>query len=327
MNQPATGLRADAGLLHQKGPLGNRWWVYQRERFPLAAHGPLIAAFSLAAVGYSALTRESAGLPGWRQTLVAFATSLLFFLQLRLADEFKDFEEDSRHRPYRPVPRGLVKLRELSFVWIACIVLQAALAVFLTARLLPFLVATWAYLLLMTKEFFVQAWLKRHVGVYMLTHMVITPLIFLYASACDWMLAGYARPPRSLIWILAVNYFNGMVVEIGRKIRAPGDEEHGVETYSRIWGRRNAISAWIAAILTTNVFAYFAAGAIQHARLVSTLLSPILLLSVAAGIWFLSDRKPGRGKAVETVSGIWALMVYLSLGVIPVLLRWYGHQT
>jgi hypothetical protein len=323
MSQPATSLQADASLLRRKGPFGNRWWIYQRERFPLAAHGPLIAVFSLAAVGYSALTRDSAALPGWRQTLVAFATSLLFFLQLRLADEFKDFDEDSRYRPYRPVPRGLVKLRELAFVWVGCVVVQAILAVLLTARLLPLLVATWAYLLLMTREFFVQAWLKRHVGVYMLTHMVITPLIFLYASACDWILAGYDRPPRSFIWILALNYFNGMVVEIGRKIRAPGDEEHGVETYSRIWGQRYAIAAWIAAIVTTNVFAYFAAGAIQHARLVSALLSPILVVSVAVGIWFLSDHRSGRGKAVETVSGIWALMIYISLGVIPVLLRWY----
>ena len=34
-----------------------RWWVYQRERFPLVAHAPLIAAFSSAAVCLSALLR------------------------------------------------------------------------------------------------------------------------------------------------------------------------------------------------------------------------------------------------------------------------------
>jgi len=70
----------------------NRWWVYQRERFPVLAHGPVILAFSLSAVGYSALLRGAATLSGWRPCLLAFASSLLSFLQLRIADEFKDFE-------------------------------------------------------------------------------------------------------------------------------------------------------------------------------------------------------------------------------------------
>jgi len=58
----------------------------------------------------------------------AFATVLLFFLQLRIADEFKDYEEDRRCRPHRPVPRGLVSLGELKAVAGAAAVVQAALA-------------------------------------------------------------------------------------------------------------------------------------------------------------------------------------------------------
>ena len=27
-------------------PAINRWWIYQKERFPIFGHGPLIAAFS-----------------------------------------------------------------------------------------------------------------------------------------------------------------------------------------------------------------------------------------------------------------------------------------
>ena len=57
---------------------------------------------------------------------MAFATAFLFFLQLRIADEFKDFEEDSRYRPYRPVPRGLVRLRELGWLGAAAACLQLA---------------------------------------------------------------------------------------------------------------------------------------------------------------------------------------------------------
>lgn len=88
-----------------------RWWVYQRERFPVFAHGALIAAFSASAVCYSALVR-GADRVALGSLAVAFGTAFLFFLQLRIADEFKDFAEDARFRPYRPVPRGLVTLRE-----------------------------------------------------------------------------------------------------------------------------------------------------------------------------------------------------------------------
>src|SRR5829696_4543202 len=88
-----------------------RWWAYQRERFPVFAHGLLIAAFS-----YSALLRGRAAVEP-AGALAAFVTAFLFFLQLRIADEFKDFEEDARYRPYRAVPRGLVSLRELGVVF------------------------------------------------------------------------------------------------------------------------------------------------------------------------------------------------------------------
>ena len=54
---------------------------------------------------------------------------LLFFLQLRIADEFKDYEDDARYRPYRPVPRGLVSLRELAWVGVGAAAIQLALAI------------------------------------------------------------------------------------------------------------------------------------------------------------------------------------------------------
>src|SRR4051812_43039910 len=93
-----------------------RWWTYQRERFPIFGHDLLIAAFSSSAVSYSALLRGQT--PRIASIIVAFATCFLFFLQLRIADEFKDLDEDSRYRPYRPVPRGLIRLPELGVVFI-----------------------------------------------------------------------------------------------------------------------------------------------------------------------------------------------------------------
>jgi 4-hydroxybenzoate polyprenyltransferase len=305
----------------EKRTVPNRWWVYQRERFPVAAHGPLIAAFSLSAVSYSALLRGMHHLPGWKPCLVAFASSFLFFFQLRLADEYKDYEEDARYRPYRAVPRGLVTLAELGWVWAGCIGIQLVLALWLAPKLILLLLLTWTYLGFMSKEFFARRWLKARPTTYMVTHMAIMPLVDFYTTACDWIPAGYARPPRGVLWFLLVSLFNGMVIEIGRKIRSPQDEEVGVETYSFLWGRRGAVCAWLGAVACTAVLAYAAAREIGFARPILILLVVLFLAAACTAMLFLRNPVAKRGRWLETMAGVWSLLLYLSLGFVPVILQ------
>jgi 4-hydroxybenzoate polyprenyltransferase len=302
--------------------MANRWWIYQRERFPVFAHGLLIAAFSLSAVSYSTLVRGATRPPHWQSCLAAFLSAFLFFLQLRIADEFKDFEEDSTYRPYRPVPRGLVTLRQLGRMWIGCIAIQFAIALWLSPRLIVLLVATWIYLGLMSKEFLARRWLKARPITYMVSHMAIMPLVDLYTTACDWVPAGFYRPPRGMLFFLLVSFFNGMVIEIGRKIRSPQDEETGVETYSFLWGRGKAVAVWLLMLLATGEYAYLAARGISFARPVVILLTTAFIGAVSVCMWFLRNSLPNCGKYIEAMSGVWSLTLYLSLGLIPMLLRY-----
>jgi len=300
--------------------MASRWWIYQRERFPVLAHGPLIAAFSFSAVSFSSLLRGEVVLPGTDRVAVAFVSALLFFLQLRISDEFKDHEEDARYRPYRPVPRGLVTLHELAIVGRTGAVIQLGLSLWLDVSLVLLLIPVWLYLGLMSKEFFVREWLKGRPFTYMWTHMLIMPLIDLYATTCDWLVAG-AAPPKGLIWFLVVSFFNGVVIEIGRKIRAPEEEEHGVETYSFLWGRRNAVLAWLGALGLTAAATLLAADQIGMALPIAGLL--VVLLSAAAfTAWrFLRHPVINRARLFERISGLWTLLMYLGLGVVPLLVR------
>ena len=52
-----------------------RWWIYQRERFPILAHGVLIAAFSSSAVCYSSRCGGRIELPALLTVGVAFGTA------------------------------------------------------------------------------------------------------------------------------------------------------------------------------------------------------------------------------------------------------------
>lgn len=299
----------------------NRWWVYQRERFPVVAHGVLILAFSLCAVCFSALLRGVEHFPAWPVIAVAFGSSFLSFLHLRLADEFKDFEDDARWRPYRPVPRGLVTLRELGVVWGLTGVMQLGLALWLDARLAPLLLVTWLYLGLMSREFFCKAWLKAHPFTYMWTHMFIMPLIDFYATACDWLPTA-GRPPAGLMWFVLVSFLNGFVIEIGRKIRAPGDEEQGVETYSVLWGRGRAVRGWLLAMGLTGAAAVVAAAQIGFAGPVAGGLGAVWAAAIVVGVRFLRGQR--SGKVCEALAGIWTLCLYLLLGVVPLAWRMFS---
>jgi len=299
----------------------NRWIVYQRERFPLAAHGPLVAAFSVSAVCYSVLVRGSRGWPSPAALVVAFLTSLLFFLQLRIADEFKDFEDDARYRPYRAVPRGLVSLGELARVGIAAAAVQLALALAFDPSLIWLLCGAWTYLALMSREFFAARWLKRHPVIYMTSHMVILPLVDLYATACDWWVAGLRRPPAGLYWFLVVSYLNGIVIEIGRKTRAPADEEHGVETYSALWGTHGAAAVWLMAVLATALAAWQAARQIGTQVHMAVLLALLVALCAGAALRLVRRQAPGDGASIERMSGVWTLLMYLGLGAAPLAVR------
>jgi 4-hydroxybenzoate polyprenyltransferase len=296
----------------------NRWWIYQRERFPLAAHGPLVAAFSFSALSFSSMLRGETQLPDPRAIVVGFVTSLVFFIQLRIADEFKDYDEDLRFRPYRPVQRGLVRLRELGIVFALGALVQLALALWLSPRLVPLLVAVWIYLALMSREFLAREWLKARPITYMWTHMAIVPMVDFYATACDWLVKG-TTPPSGLSWFVAVSFLNGFVIEIGRKLRAPVDEEDGVQTYSVLWGRGTALGVWLAMLSLTAVCALMAARRIDFALPAAALFATLLCAACLAARQFWGTHTQGAGSRIEAVSGLWTLCMYLGLGALPML--------
>jgi 4-hydroxybenzoate polyprenyltransferase len=172
----------------------------------------------------------------------------------------------------------------------------------------------------MSKEFFARAWLKARPVVYLFSHMMIMPLVDWFATGCDWVPAG-GEMPAGLFWFLAASFCNGVVIELGRKIRAPAQEEAGVETYTFLWGRSAAVLAWLAAMTATLVCAGMAAGRIGFIGPVMGVLGALLMGAVGLGCVFLGTLKGGVAKSVEVFSGMWTLALYLMLGVVPLLAR------
>lgn len=298
-----------------------RLWIYQKERFPLAGYLPLVAAFAFSAASYSRICRGEEGFVPWTRLGAGIATSFGIFLLLRLFDEFKDAEDDAAFRPYRPVPRGLVTLRELGWLIAGVIAAMVLLNAWVMPVMLPALGLALGYILVMWREFFVRDWLRRHPVAYMATHMLIMPLTDFYTTGLDWMNERVAMP-RGLFLFLAVTFLNGCVIEIGRKIRHPKDEEKGVETYSWLWGPNRAAGIWLGILSLTAVLAHRCCAAGGYGRTALPFLALCWLGCAAPALLFV---KTGRHAAqIETAAGIWTVCMYLLIGGVPMLAERLG---
>ena len=296
----------------------NRLYQYQKERFPILGHGLLVCALSFSAVSYSRICRGESGFIDVTTFLLGIFNTITLFLLLRIFDEFKDAEDDARYRKELPVPRGLVTLKELKNVGIAVFIPQLLINIFLLPEMLWMYLWILIYLYFMSKEFFIKDWLKKHQFWYVVSHMFIVPFIDIYASGLDWKMS-MAQPPSGLLIFFAVSFMNGIVLEVGRKIRIPESEAPGVITYSSLLGAQKATWLWIG-VMFINCGLSIAATQYAHFGSIGwIILLSLLLISWIPGWLFLFKKTVPLSKAIELSSILWTLAMYFTLGGIPMI--------
>lgn len=306
-----------------------RLWTYQSERFPLAAYVPLMAVATFAAVAFSwgarrAAPGAAAGFP-WGAWAVGALTVLVLFFFLRVLDEHKDAGQDARYRPELPVPRGLVSLRELSAAALVALAAALALNALLDPALLVVLAAILAWAGFMGREFFVPHWLRARPGLYLVSHMLVMPLLFLYATAVDWLVAG-APPPPGTAAFLVLAFANGLVIEVGRKLKPAAEEREGVDSYTRAWGTRPATGIWTGAVIVAAAAALLTTGALAGALrtapvTAAAVLVPGAIAAAVPALLLLRGSRRVRGAHIEAAAGLWVLASY---GVVGGLGWWTG---
>lgn len=302
----------------------NRWWIYQRERFPLAAYGLLAVTTGVSATTHSSLLRGQFAFPGAATLLAASLSALALFMQMRVADEFKDRADDAQWRPYRPVPRGLVRLSELGAIGLAAAALQLAIAfAFGTPMLVPLLL-TWAYFALTLVEFGAANWLKARPLAYLLSHLPLASLIVLHLSSFDWMRDRTSAPPAGLGTLLATAFASALLLEVGRKLRAPGDEEPGVVTYSAAWGVRRAVAVWAAALVALVAAAACAAARVGAGPPFAAAALLLLVAGIGVARRFVAAPNATRASRLDAVARVATLLAYLGLGPGALVWAWYA---
>ena len=312
--------------------------IYLNERFPLGKNSFFVLIFTLSGYIYTSLLYNSkimylftngVKIGIFQYKIIAlFIIVFMFFFQLRITDEFKDYEEDLKYRAYRPVQRGIISLKTLGKTGIVTVIIQIMLAHVIDPEIIYFMIFVWIYMFLMAKEFFIKKWLTKRILIYALSHVVIMVFITLVIVEATqyivpknifdvFILQRYRHNiDFALIPLFALNYLNGIVLEIGRKTRRTDEEEYGVQTYSKLWGRKKAVIILSLLFIIEYFFVilglahtykeYFFFGGLT--------LLVILIVSIYFMIKFL--KKDLSGKIVETVSGLWIIFSSMSLGLL-----------
>jgi len=303
-------------------PFFQRFLIYQKERFPFLANGIFLTAFAFSAISYSRMCRGASGFVDWKLFVSAAITTISFFFLLRIADEFKDRETDAAHRPHLPVPRGLVSFQELKWMGWTAFAVQILVNLLLTPQMFGWLLIPQAFLLLVMFDFFVSDWLNRHWVLYVLSHMFFFPAIDIYSSGMDWYMEGPGQAPVGMVYFFMVSYINGLVWEVGRKIKTKENEEFN--SYTKLFGHKKAVWTWIGIITLAFAMAVVAARYVNLGWLGAMVLLVIYLSSLAYGILFLRRPTVKLSKLIDLVSGGWGLLMYLTLGALPMLLKLLG---
>ena len=313
--------------------------IYLNERFPLGKNSFFVLIFTLSGYIYTGLLYNTkimylftnrVKIVIFQYKIIAlFIIVFMFFLQLRITDEFKDYEEDLKYRSYRPVQRGVISLKTLRKIGIVTVIIQIMLAHVIDPEIIYFMIFVWIYMFLMAKEFFIKKWLTKRILIYALSHVVIMVFITLVIVEATqyivpknifdvFILQRYRHNiDFALIPLFALNYLNGIVLEIGRKTRRADEEEHGVQTYSKLWGRKKAVVV-LSLLFVIEYFLVILGLAHtyeKHFFFGGLTLLVILIVSIYFMVKFL--KKNLSGKIVETVSGLWIIFSSMSLGLLP----------
>lgn len=290
----------------------SRWGTLVRERYPLAIHLGMAAAFTVGNVGAASLVGGDR--PPWPRVLVSTALVAAFFLRLRIFDEIKDYDTDVAAHPDRPLPRGLISVEEArGGAWaiaFAELILSAAMGwAALSAWTVAFL-----YSLAMYREFGVGTWLRPRMELYAIVHTVVASLLGVTVTASVVGKPFWSLPPTA--WILApFNWALFNVFEFSRKTFAPSEERPRADSYSKRWGPRGAVALTLA-WATVAVACLGGAGAGKDPGLAG--MGAALLgwaAALALAVPYLARPAPRYARRFRVSMSTWATLLYVLVGV------------
>ena len=280
-----------------------KWYIYQKERFPILTFGLYVFCITIAVFCF---TTSLMGTPlpyvmQWNLILPMFIVAFLQFLMIRIIDEFKDYKEDCKYRPYRPVPRGLITLKELKILFVICAILQLIITIYANPKGLTYLFIMWVFFAIMSIGFFIKKFLDKHILIEVCLDELLMPIRVLY-------LASYIGIYTDIWKILLMSYVISWIVEIARKIRCKEDEEKGVKTYTAVFGIKKATLI----LFTLETILMIIQIIILGQKYIALAIGAYIIVNLI-NLLFVIKKNKIMAKLTELSANIYIIISYLSL--------------
>ncbi len=233
-------------MTKQISTITRRFYSYQKERFPM-----IILALSLfpAILSSGAIVATH---PSILKALLAVLASIAYLLHIRVIDEHRDFHHDNTHHVSRPIQTGLISKKELGKIDILSIAILLGVALVSGVYATGVALFMLFYSYLAGKEFFIGEKIRKYFFFYNAINLVQMLLmqIFVYLIFTNNL---------SLNTLLITHFLfttvGTIIFEFVRKVKIPGDDGTGKDTYTWHLGFGNSIVIYIILALA-NVFLF-----------------------------------------------------------------------
>lgn len=280
------------------------FYIYQKERFPIVVLG---LSFLPAILSSGAVVASQAE---FKFVLIALIVSVAYLLHVRIIDEFRDYEHDLRHHKERPVSSGVISLKELRVIdWLAIVAVPLA-SLYSGPEALLIAVAMLLYSYFARKEFFLGLQFRRYFYLYNAVNLVQMLLLQILVYII-------ANPSFSFTTLVTVHFLftttGTIIFEFLRKVKSPGNDGTGKDTYTWYLGLNNALLIY-AAFATFNILLFVKAMFLIQAEI--TYLIPVAIALVIGTYSTLLINKMRKEEKTNQLMQLSFMVMYGSFNIL-----------
>ncbi len=291
------------------------FYQYTKERFPIFGVLLYVLFFIVDADYLNQIILNSKINPISLPLVLGSVTLFLFFFHLRIFDEFKDYADDSVAHPDRLLSRGIITLSELKVLGIGAVIIQLLISLYLGKTILISWITIFLYSLLMFKEFFIHETLKKSIGLYLISHQLLVPLMVIYC----FTLTTTTIKPLHLVATIFISLLS-LGYEIARKIWEPSREHAKADSYSKFWGIHKATLVLSSIYVITCVIQHKMGLLIINNSLYPLFATIICVIINLININFVINPNHKNSKLVEVGGALFLLLNHL-LTIVFLILR------
>jgi len=288
-----------------------RFCEFQKERFQIE-----ILIFTTTAV---VLSSVAVSLPEGKfifnfltEIFVSIVTLLLFMFHIRVLDEYKDYDFDSKYHKERPIQRGLITLKELLIIDIIGLLIIFSLNIFFPQRAFIFLLIAFGYTLIAGKEFFMKNWIRKRFFLYNFLNLL--QLLFLQFYLYSLINPNFSFKNLILIFHFIFVLFNVGIIEFARKLKAKSEETDAKDTYSSRLGIKNAALVYTLICFTVYGLFIYMLLSLGFSLIIFVISLTFLNLVILSTLVYISN----KNKKSSFLLQIFAALFYISMHLLLV---------